>query len=451
MSSLAATQSYLTLETEMSRDIFKPSLLVLAAHIPLGVLIKLAPPLGYIHSLLLIGLGLFWVKQRQLERVAYLCAYIVSAEVLWRMTFSSLFWELSKYAVALIMGLYVVLWGLRGVALVPLAALLLLLPAMLLTVSQVGLVEARAAIAVTVTAYFSLVATSSFFHPLQITREELKRLLFAMILPAVSVASIALYSTLTAEKIRFINDSNFQLSGGFGPNQVSSILGLASFASFAFFCLEHRSKLWCWLAGLLSLWFLFQAMMTFSRGGVYCGLGATLCLAGWTKEKQIRNKVLFVGLPMLLLAFVVIFPHLDTFTEGKLSKRYEDTQTTHRGELIGEELDLWQENLVFGVGIGQAKSNRATIGGASHSEFSRLLAEHGVFGLISLMMLVIALAINVAKSHEVRERSLILAFAVWTLLFTFTAALRLVAPAFILGLAFARFDLSEGDQEDGDA
>jgi hypothetical protein len=441
MSLFAAAQPYPTIEAQASHDVFHPSLLMLAAHLPLGVLFKSISLLGYLHCFALIGLGLIWVKQRQLERVAYLCAYFASAEVLWRMTGTSLFWELSKYAMILIMGLYVLLWGLRGIALIPAAALLLLVPAMFLTVSEIGLAHAREFIAFNTSTYVALVACSSFFRPLIISGEELKRLLFALMLPAVSVAFTAFYNTVTSTELRFINDSNFQLSGGFGPNQVSSILGLAAFAAFAFFLLEQNSKFWRWLAGLLSLWFLFQAMMTFSRGGVYCGFAAIACLIGWIKEKRARNQLLLVGIPVVLLAWLVIFPRLNTFTEGQLARRYEDVQTSNRSTYISEEIALWQENFVFGVGVGEAKLHRKEMTGASHSEFSRLLAEHGIFGLAVMLLLLVAVVSNHFRSQSSNERSLVVACSVWTVLFTLTAALRLVAPAFILGITFARFDL----------
>ena len=63
--------------------------------------------------------------------------------------------------------------------------------------------------------------------------------------------------------------------------------------------------------------------------------------------------------------------------------------TTGRYDLLISDLNLWIDNFVFGVGSGasgylKVDNFRAS---ATHTEFSRLLCEHGLFGLIIIILL----------------------------------------------------------------
>src|SRR6266850_7829621 len=64
----------------------------IVGHAPLALLMQLSPNIGLLHaSIVLVG-GLWWITaDRRSERAAYVCAYIVGAEVLWRMTKTPIF------------------------------------------------------------------------------------------------------------------------------------------------------------------------------------------------------------------------------------------------------------------------------------------------------------------------------------------------------------------------
>jgi O-antigen ligase len=76
-------------------------------------------------------------------------------------------------------------------------------------------------------------------------------------------------------------------------------------------------------------------------------------------------------------------------------------------------------------------------GGASHTEFTRVLAEHGILGVISLLILGITCARTLLSARTPRARALIAAFFAWFALFMMIDALRMVAPAFACGIACA--------------
>src|SRR3954470_24884632 len=71
-------------------------LTLLFAHVPIAILMKQVPTLATIHALLVVILGLFWGAKGQIERVAYLGAYIAGSDVLWRMCGAQVFWEMGK-------------------------------------------------------------------------------------------------------------------------------------------------------------------------------------------------------------------------------------------------------------------------------------------------------------------------------------------------------------------
>ncbi len=105
---------------------------------------------------------------------------------------------------------------------------------------------------------------------------------------------------------------------------------------------------------------------------------------------------------VLSFLFLVIWSLVSLTTDGLLNKRYANqdargrdkaTLTTGRAQLANIELEAFLQNPVLGVGVGKGKELRAEEGlegTASHNEISRLLAEHGSFGILALLILLIA-------------------------------------------------------------
>jgi len=141
-----------------------------------------------------------------------------------------------------------------------------------------------------------------------------------------------------------------------------------------------------------------------------------------------------------LIGKLVIEPRLDDFTGGQLSVRYANTQSTGRSTFIESELAMFSENPVFGVGPGMGyyfRIDRDLKLGASHTEYSRMVGEHGLFGLLSLVCLVLLGAKAIRGTKELDTRALASAMVVWSALFLAIYGTRLAAPAFVFGLALA--------------
>ncbi|MCI0336626.1 MAG: O-antigen ligase family protein [Acidobacteria bacterium] len=411
------------------------------AHIPLALLMTKSPLASTVHALatLLVGLWIAGTNARP-ERVAYIVAYIAGAETLWRMTRAMVFWEFGKYALIAILLIAIVRSGrLKG----PLSVFLyflLLLPSLVLPMSMVDSAEFRNQVSFNLSGPLALVISTWFFSDREFSRAQIHRLFIALIGPSIGVATIALFDTLSAQTIYFSNNSNFITSGGFGPNQVSSVLGLAALLAFLLTYDPKVTRGLRLMVFTLLLIFAVQSAMTFSRGGLYTAGGAAIVATFYLiRLPRTRLKVIGGILLLVLVTNFILLPQLDAFTGGALTKRFGNTKLTGRDKIVRADLQAWSDNLLFGVGPGQAKSYRQDyrVDTSAHTEFSRMLAEHGVFGLAAIFMLLLMALRHLRRAHDGPSKAFTAAMISWSFFYMLTAAMRLAAPAFIFGLAAA--------------
>ncbi|MEP7037849.1 MAG: O-antigen ligase family protein [Acidobacteriota bacterium] len=421
---------------------FKLPLLLTFLHIPLGILIYRINGLAVIHQLAVLSLGLYLAsrKREKLEKVAYVAAYLIGVEVLWRMGLSSIIWEFGKYAAGLIMIIALVQRGFTKIPKLPLLYIAFLLPACLLTVFTESLSSSKAKISFNMSGPFLIFVSCWFFSHLKVNMIQLKYLLLSIAIPMISVAITTLFFTVTAKDIKFTDESNFATSGGFGPNQVSSALGLGVFVCvMCFLIFKNSTKDSIYLA-ILTLLFTMQTVMTFSRGGIYNAVGAIL-VAVFFQMKNLGEGVKKV-LPVVLIGglfLLLVFPYLNDFTGGKLQERFEDTDPTHRSEIIEADYQVFLENPVLGIGIGKAPAARAEFSDrarATHTEFSRIVSEHGILGVFSLIALLFISINTLRRQNSATGRALVGAAIVWSILYMINASMRLAAPGFVWGMCF---------------
>lgn len=130
---------------------------------------------------------------------------------------------------------------------------------------------------------------------------------------------------------------------------------------------------------------------------------------------------------------------MNNFTDGKLLERFEETETTHRMEIIESDLQILAENPLMGIGLGNARDYREKFLGfsaASHTEFSRLISEHGIWGIFAILTLILMTSLNMLRIDSIFGRALIAGTVLWCCLFMFNAGMRLAAPSFLWGLSF---------------
>jgi hypothetical protein len=393
-----------------------------------------------------IAIGVKWALDgRRDGDLAILVAYITGCEVLWRMTNDRLYWETGKYSIVFILSVaFIRTRGLRA-PLIPVLYFLCLLPSAVLTLQQLDFVEAKNQLSFNLSGPMSLMVAGVFFWNVRIGAADRQRICQAIVAPIVGVAGIALVGILTTPNIEFTTESNVLTSGGFGPNQVSAALGLG--VLLLWLLLQERNQTMPQRLALVGLmgWLAVQSAMTFSRGGLYGAAVGAACSLPFLVGGG-RLKLRLVAIPVVLYAgWLVVWPQLDAFTDGKLTARFQETELTHRSEISGSDLEMWASNPVFGVGPGVSRFDRLEQR-ATHTEFTRILSEHGSFGAFAMLALLAGIGWRLSKRAPAHHKSLTAAMLGWAAAYMGNSAMRIVAPSFAVGLAFSLGDPDEADE-----
>lgn len=424
-----------------SREI-QITILIAIAHLPLGLVLYNAGSLAILHPIAVFCVGFHGAlkKRIRLDWVALAIGYLIGAEVLWRMAQIPIYWEFGKYGSAVIMIVALVRRRRLVVPKLPLAYFLALIPACLITLAELDLKEAETSLSFNMSGPLFLLISCWFFSHVKVNVTQLRRMLFAVMIPLLSIAVATLFYTITSESIEFNTESNFATSGGFGPNQVSSMLGLGLFLTMGCIVIFKNSIKFKATLGALAILFAAQSMLTFSRGGIYNAAGGLLVMTLFHFRKFADGVKRLLPIVLFLALFIwIVFPFLNSFTGGKLQERFEEEDTTKRVDIIQSDFKIFQENLMFGVGVGFAEGYRKRFLGysaLSHTEFSRLISEHGSLGIVALLCLLSMTVTNLIRQRSTLGRALIAGVSVWSVLFMLNAGMRLAAPSFVWGVAF---------------
>lgn len=380
---------------------------------------------------------------RRLELAFAAAVYVGASDVLWRMTNAKVPWEGGKYVFTLVLVIVLARFvrPLRH-SFAPLLYLFVLLPSCAIAVWQLGPSLARGELASTLAGPVALGVALLAFRQFIATESEARHLLWAVVGPAVAVAAIASKATIEAGTITFTGESNFVTSGGYGPNQVSNILGAGAVCCLLV-ALSHTPLRVRVLALMTGAWLLGQALLTLSRGGVWGFVAAGVCigLAGLLTSGT-RSRVLTVGL-VVVLAAVLVYSWVNLFTAGSLANRYADESSTNRSDIARGDLVLFLENPLFGVGPGVSKYVRSGVleaDGSAHTEYSRLLAEHGIFGLVALATLVVMFVQSVRSTITTWNRFLTVGVGTYALFTMSHSATRIAIVAVMFGMAALRVE-----------
>jgi O-antigen ligase len=430
---------------------------LLMFHAFLGVLVFALPFISKIYTLAIFVFGVYYIvknKNRNNEALI-ISAYVVSVEVLLRMTDGMLLNEFGKYSILIFMFLGMIYSGFSKNAFLYWIFLILLIPGIIVSTLFMDFeTDIRKAIAFNISGPVCLGISSIYCYQRKITFDRLKGLITAFSLPLISIVIYLYLYTPSVKDVVTGTQSNFETSGGFGPNQVSTILGLGIFVFFVQFLLNSKSRLLQIGNAVLILVFAFRGIVTFSRGGVLTAVVMIFLLLIVLYFQASFNTKPKIGLIIIFsfLAGLGVWGYSSVQTSGLINKRYanEDafgrkkkSQLTGREDLIASELQMFLDNPVFGVGVGRNKEIREKETGivsASHNEITRMLAEHGTLGLIDLMILFCTPLFLFVNN---RQNILALSFLAFWLLTINHAAMRLAAPAFVYALSLLKVYIIE--------
>jgi len=425
-------------------DRLTPALLVsiLIGHALFGLLLDKVPLLSSVHciGILLFGVGAAFFSKK-IAPIAWLMAYIVGAEVLWRMTDSQMPYESAKYAVAVISAVTLIRIKNYAIPNTAVVYFLLLLPALIMSYGTLSREALRAGISFNFSGPLSLFAAVCFFANITLNSGEWKVLLLAVVAPMMGITTIAAHGTFLNPDIQFTTESVHKASGGFGPNQVSSVLGLGALLA-AHYAMNSQNRRKQAVLICAALFFMMQATLTFSRGGVIAAVLA-LAPAVFFKLGQSRGRGRLLIWVAILAAFcgLVVYPLLDDYTGGALTVRYSIKDLNGREQLMAADLVIWESSPIFGVGVGgSAHAHMALYGqpAATHNEFTRLLAEHGLFGVGAILAMAMMAVSAFIQAPTAQEKSYVSSFILWSILFSGANSMRVAAAGFIFGLAFVR-------------
>jgi hypothetical protein len=430
-------------------------LFLILFHVVLGAMVYAVPFISKIYGYFIFIFGIYYVikSQNRNNEALVAAAYIVGSEVFLRMTNGNPLYEISKYGVMVFIFIGMYFRGFSKGAAPYWFFLILLVPSIVISTFELNLgTDIRKAIAFNISGPVCLGLASLYTYRRKISLEETNNILLSMGLP---IVTCMVYLTLYTPNVRDIitsTQSNYETSGGYGPNQVATILGLGMFVFFSRIILDSKSKFQILINVFLALNITYRGMITFSRGGMITGfLMIVLLLIFLYFKSNFAGKVkLNYIIVLLVIALIATWSYTSFQTGGLIDKRYANqdaagrakkSQLTGREEIAADEINIFLKNPIFGVGVGKGVEVRKldTPGAAlSHDEITRMLAEHGSLGILALLILFFT---PLVLYLENKFNMFLLCFVVFWLLTINHAAMRTAAPAFVYSLSLLNVQL----------
>ncbi|RXM46286.1 O-antigen ligase [Flavobacterium sp. YO12] len=437
---------------------FSFSYLILV-HVIIALMVFVLPFLSMLYALLIPVVGLFVVfrSKNKNNEVLYVSAYLIGVEVFLRMTGGNFSNEYVKTLVIFFMLTGMFYSTVSTKSFVYFFYLLLLVPGIFVSINTIDFtIDIKKALVFNLSGPVCLAVSSIYMFKRKILFTDLQNIIQVMGFPIIStVVYLFLYNPSVKDVVTG-TQSNFETSGGFGPNQVSTILGLGMFVFFSQFVLFSKSKKRVILNGILLILVSYRAIVTFSRGGVVTGIAMIVCLMVVIYYFSNSLGKAKVGLVIILscLLGIGIWGYTISQTSGLIEKRYanQDAKGRQKTDRLGgreaameADLKMFFDNPITGVGAGIGKELRKDSLGqevASHNEITRMLSEHGVLGIFGLLILLITPFVLYINN---RQHLYFLSFFFFWFLTINHAAMRTAAPAFIyaLTLLFVQIKLPE--------
>ena len=386
-------------------------------------------------------------KDAKTYEVLKACAYFVGAEVFFRMTRGAISYEASKYLVIFFMLIGMFYKGLSGKGSPYFLYLMFLIPSIFVASTTLSFdANFRTNITFVLSGPVCLGLAALFCYDKKITKAELSNVILYMVLPIFALTTYLYFYTPSVKEVLNSTASNREASGGFGANQVATVLGLGMFVMAIRLFTSSKSLLLKILNIVLLILISYRAVVTFSRGGVLTAILTILAfifIYYLNISKRKRSEVLLIF--MLFCFSLVATWFISSFeTVGLIDKRYSNKDvlgrekkdiTTGRTELFMTELEGFVSNPFFGIGSSRAKDMRYEIEGqgvTSHSEVSRILAEHGILGVVILLILIFK-PLDFRSQHK--NNYYFYSFLCFWFLTINHSSMRIAAPAFIYALA----------------
>jgi hypothetical protein len=427
---------------------------LLSIHAFIGLVAFILPFVTKLYSLSILVYGIYYIikTQNRNNEALVMASYAVGVEVLLRMTNGMLINEFGKYSVMLFLFIGMLYKGFSTNSYVYWIFLLLLIPSIVLATVTLNFdTDIKKAIFFNISGPICLGFSAMYCYKRSISLERLMEVIRIFCFPLVAVLTYVFLYNPSVQDVITGTGSNFATSGGFGPNQVSTVLGLGIFVFFVQLLLNSNSPILKIVNSAFVIILAYRGIVTFSRGGVITAVMMTIVfiivlyfrvnLAGKAKISTI--------VIIAILASIGIWGYSSLQTGGLIDKRYANQDAAGRvkkdrlggREAIAEtEIQMFLDNPILGVGVGKNKEYRESETGivaASHNEITRMLAEHGSLGILGLLILFFTPLILYFQN---RENIFALCFLIFWLFTINHAAMRMASPAFIYALSLLKIN-----------
>lgn len=423
-------------------------------------------PFIFWYYLIIISAVLQFFTRKNLEHLMiYLLGYSLGVEVMARAIGATPFIpdQIGKYLAVIGFAFGLALGGpIKRVSIYGVVMLILSLPALL--------IRPYDSYRPIVYNYFGLLALilGVIYCSRQImTFKNFKELGRIIVYPITSLAVYTIFKAAQIEKIDYGLSANFESSGGRFTNQVSTLFGLAiGIIALAYITKQLLFKYRLIDISLLLL-FLIRGLLTFSRGGMVTAILAIFIIiifpkakAAWQDKEVVLRKFsagpVFAAILIITIAFVAINSYTNNYllyryqgkTERSLQTGFDNTVdidqiSSGRYSIMMSDLRMFLAYPALGVGVGYSKIERVNFGGGeglnAHLEISRLLAEHGLPGLVLVIMIFIYPFFKAYKEPNNYRKSIMLLFLIMSLASTFHSAMRTIITPLLFSFAFINF------------
>ena len=406
-------------------------------------------------GLWLFGYGLYKtvIKRNRNGEAHLFSAMIVGGEVYFRMSHAGLPWEFGKIAVISLLTIGMLVESQKKIIpylYFPYA--LLLIPAAFVPDWQ-SMEDFKKEIMFNMSGHVSLIVAIVYFYRRKFSMDEFIKFGRWMIYGVFLMAVMILVKSPDYGDIHYGGGSNFSASGGFGPNQVAALFGLGIFIMGVFLILNKRLFNYKLIDMSLLTMFILQGLFTLSRGGLITAgislfLGVFLLYLFDVKQamKVLKGNILRVSILTILVVFS--FMQANSISGGAVGKRYfnvdaygkqiKEDYSTHRIGIVEADIATFKDNLITGVGVGGSRDGRLVETGISavHVEFSRMLADHGILGVLALLILFLFPIKTFFRLKNTQSKFILVTFTAFALLTMSHNAMRLALPGFLYGFGF---------------
>ena len=415
----------------------------------LGVFRPIMKPL-YLLIVVFAIYDIYKNSNKSEEALLWAC-YFTGSEIFFRMTKSTVSYEIVKYTVIILLTVgMMVQKKSQQLSFSFLIYFFLLILGIVFTDVPEG-ESIRKAIVFNLSGPIVLFFSAIYLYKRRVTRFKLLEGLFFMILPIFSTVMYLYLRTPDLREIVFNSAANSVTSGGFGPNQVATVLGLGIFILTVFLFLNKKISGFLFLDVIFLVYFTYRSLLTFSRGGLLVGVLAFFIFVFFMflHNKRLISLILkYFGIAMFFV--IGIWLYTSNITGGMLDNRYtgksssgvqKEDVTSGRIDIILNQFESFAESPWFGIGVGNGKYKRIEsdehITAASHNEITRLIEEHGLMGIIILLILLTVPLVNFISSNNYQRAFIISFYALWFLTIGHSA-MRIAFPGFIYGLSLIK-------------